>query len=119
VRRDLITTIAEQTNLLALNATIEAARAGEAGKGFAVVAQEVKQLAAQTARKRRARSAARSSNRPRLESGAHGRRHRAPHWVAAAGRALRGCGERILSRWLFVFAGYFALMPIPLPLLVE
>ncbi|RJP75453.1 MAG: HAMP domain-containing protein [Desulfobacteraceae bacterium] len=42
--------IAFQTNLLALNAAVEAARAGKHGKGFAVVAQEVRSLAARSAK---------------------------------------------------------------------
>jgi methyl-accepting chemotaxis protein len=42
--------IAFQTNILALNAAVEAARAGQHGKGFAVVAQEVRNLAARSAK---------------------------------------------------------------------
>jgi len=46
----VIDDIAFQTNLLALNAAVEAARAGQHGKGFAVVAEEVRNLAARSAR---------------------------------------------------------------------
>jgi methyl-accepting chemotaxis protein len=46
----VIDEIAFQTNLLALNAAVEAARAGQYGKGFAVVAEEVRNLAARSAR---------------------------------------------------------------------
>lgn len=46
----VIDEIAFQTNLLALNAAVEAARAGQHGKGFAVVAQEVRNLAARSAK---------------------------------------------------------------------
>jgi methyl-accepting chemotaxis protein len=46
----VIDEIAFQTNLLALNAAVEAARAGHHGKGFAVVAEEVRNLAARSAK---------------------------------------------------------------------
>ena len=46
----VIDEIAFQTNLLALNAAVEAARAGIHGKGFAVVAEEVRNLAARSAK---------------------------------------------------------------------
>jgi methyl-accepting chemotaxis protein len=46
----VIDDIAFQTNILALNAAVEAARAGQHGKGFAVVAEEVRTLAARSAR---------------------------------------------------------------------
>ena len=46
----VIDEIAFQTNILALNAAVEAARAGHHGKGFAVVAEEVRNLAARSAK---------------------------------------------------------------------
>lgn len=46
----VIDDIAFQTNILALNAAVEAARAGSHGKGFAVVAEEVRNLAAKSAK---------------------------------------------------------------------
>lgn len=46
----VIDDIAFQTNILALNAAVEAARAGNHGKGFAVVAEEVRNLAARSAK---------------------------------------------------------------------
>jgi iron only hydrogenase large subunit-like protein/archaellum component FlaC len=47
---DGISNITDQTKLLSLNAAIEAVNAGDAGKSFAVVANEIKMLAAETAK---------------------------------------------------------------------
>jgi methyl-accepting chemotaxis protein len=95
----LIDDIAFQTHLLALNAAVEAARAGRQGRGFSVVAEEVRNLAARSAKAARETGDMVTSMLGQMAAGAQltERSDREFREIVGAADRLAGLSERMAA----------------------